>query len=569
MAPGPATRSPWRVEAVLSYAADAAAIMAYGVEGLTVRSCVLHDSGSGLTVRSAAGRVSRNILLEASELSDTGASGATGQGNVVTEAVGVILQGNRFGLLKSGASGDAVEDRSAGFVARYNWIEGGGRQLDLVDSGSGTDITADASYRRAVVYGNIFLEHAGSDNSQIVRYGGNSGSTANYRNGFLYFYNNTVVSLRTDSTTLLSLSTALERADVRNNILYTTAAGSTFSVVGGAGTLDATRNWIKSGMVVSAPGASTVINDDGSWRTGSAPGFVDLDARDFGLASGSGAIDTGGSLAAAVQSSYPLAGQYLPHRQAIPRPISGAIDIGAYESTAGPPPSGNQPPTVAITTPADGASASAPASFYLRAEASDSDGNIAQVDFFVNGLPLATEFYDPYEANLTNVGVGIYSVTAVATDTEGAKTTSAPITISVGGQPSAPEQLAAVADTYVRGGSYDDRNYGESPELQIKLNANVSLEREAFLRFDLGARTSVVSATLRLYGRLSLSQTVSAGVFTFAEQAGRSRVITWNGRPTTGSGPVATFDFSGATSTWYEVDMTAPSTTSWQRDGEA
>ena len=40
--------------------------------------------------------------------------------------------------LRAGAGGNNLKDRSAGLVVRYNWIEGGNRQLDLVETDSAT-----------------------------------------------------------------------------------------------------------------------------------------------------------------------------------------------------------------------------------------------------------------------------------------------------------------------------------------------------------------------------------------------------------------------------------------------
>ncbi len=47
--------------------------------------------------------------------------------------------------------------------------------------------------------------------------------------------NNTAVSTRGGNTTLLRLSTQDESADVRNNILYTTAAGNRLAMLNAAG----------------------------------------------------------------------------------------------------------------------------------------------------------------------------------------------------------------------------------------------------------------------------------------------------------------------------------------------
>ena len=65
----------------------------------------------------------------------------------------------------------------------------------------------DPRYRETHVYGNILIEPDGAGNSQIVHYGGDSGTTEEYRKGDLYFYNNTVISTRSGNTTLVRLST--------------------------------------------------------------------------------------------------------------------------------------------------------------------------------------------------------------------------------------------------------------------------------------------------------------------------------------------------------------------------
>ena len=73
----------------------------------------------------------------------------------------------------------------------------------------------------------------------------------------------------------------------------------------------------------------------------------------------------------------------------------------------------------------------APVNITLDATASDSDGTIQQVAFLVNGAPLATALTSPYSFAWNNVPAGTYTLTAVATDDDGAMTTSAPVTITV------------------------------------------------------------------------------------------------------------------------------------------
>lgn len=83
----------------------------------------------------------------------------------------------------------------------------------------------------------------------------------------------------------------------------------------------------------------------------------------------------------------------------------------------------NQPPAVAITSPAAGASFNPPASITIAADATD-DGSIAQVEFFVDGELIATDTTAPFTAAWNNVGSGAYGLTAKATDNKGAYTLS-------------------------------------------------------------------------------------------------------------------------------------------------
>jgi len=89
------------------------------------------------------------------------------------------------------------------------------------------------------------------------------------------------------------------------------------------------------------------------------------------------------------------------------------------------------PPTVALTSPTNGASFTAPATIPLVADASDSDGSITKVEFFQGATKLGEDFDAPYEFNWTGVAQGNYTLTARATDNLGVTTTSAGVTITV------------------------------------------------------------------------------------------------------------------------------------------
>jgi len=92
---------------------------------------------------------------------------------------------------------------------------------------------------------------------------------------------------------------------------------------------------------------------------------------------------------------------------------------------------GNAPPTVAVTSPQSGTVYTAPASIPLIAAASDSDGTVAQVTFFADGVALGTDATAPYALTWSNVPAGSYAITAIATDNIGAATVSAPVSVTV------------------------------------------------------------------------------------------------------------------------------------------
>jgi beta-glucanase (GH16 family) len=92
----------------------------------------------------------------------------------------------------------------------------------------------------------------------------------------------------------------------------------------------------------------------------------------------------------------------------------------------------NAAPTVSLTSPAAGATFSAPASLTIAATAADTDGTISKVEFYNGTALLATVTSSPYTYTWTGVAAGTYSLTAKATDNSGAVTTSAAVSVTVG-----------------------------------------------------------------------------------------------------------------------------------------
>jgi len=322
-----------------AYSSNAASIYIEKGDHIVIRNCEFHDCGNGFFCASGTS----DLLVEGCYIHDNGISGSIYEHNNYTEANGITFQFNRFGPLRAGCPGNNLKDRSAGCVIRYNWIESGNRQLDLVDSDT---LYTDPDYGATYVYGNILIEPDGAGNSQICHYGGDSGTTAEYRKGTLYFYNNTVVSTRSGNTTLFRLSTNEESADCRNNILYVTASGSALAMLDGDGMLTIRNLWSKAGWADSHSGLTGTITDNGGHVNGTTPGFVDFASQDFHLASASGCVDAAAALSAAVLPTHDLVEQYVAHQAVQARAVVSTRDIGAFEyGIAVPPPPPAPPPS--------------------------------------------------------------------------------------------------------------------------------------------------------------------------------------------------------------------------------
>ena len=83
----------------------------------------------------------------------------------------------------------------------------------------------------------------------------------------------------------------------------------------------------------------------------------------------------------------------------------------------------NIAPTVSVTGPSDGSSYNDGDVVTITVSASDSDGSIDSVEFFVDGTSVGVDATSPYDIDWT-IGVGTFNITAVATDNDGASTTS-------------------------------------------------------------------------------------------------------------------------------------------------
>ena len=215
---------------------------------------------------------------------------------------------------------------------RYNWIEGGNRQLDLVEGDDSDEIVRDPRYRRTFVYGNTLIEHVGDDNNQILHYGGDNGEEPLYRKGVLYFVNNTVVSHRSGTTTLARLSTNEESALIAGNILYATAPGANLAILDESGLVRLSRNWIRRGWVNSHERSFEGRVTGRANIDGESPGFTDFARQNFRPGSDSPCVNAGMPLRLPDDHELTLDWEFAAPRGARARKKQGAVDLGAFEA---------------------------------------------------------------------------------------------------------------------------------------------------------------------------------------------------------------------------------------------
>ncbi|MCB2377285.1 Ig-like domain-containing protein [Hymenobacter sp. BT635] len=110
----------------------------------------------------------------------------------------------------------------------------------------------------------------------------------------------------------------------------------------------------------------------------------------------------------------------------------------------------NTPPTVSLTSPANNASFTAPATLNITANAADVNGTVSKVEFYRGTTLLGTDTSAPYSFSWTNVAAGSYSLTAKATDNAGATTTSGAVNVTVNG-PATPTGYCATTTDFSYG----------------------------------------------------------------------------------------------------------------------
>jgi hypothetical protein len=312
---------------------------------ITIADNELTDCVMGVfsrTTDDGSGAITENLRLVGNVIRGHGIAGSESEHGTYTQGLGVVIEHNVYGPLRAGARGNAIKDRSAGLVVRYNRIEEGAHAIDLVEAEDFPRLAlARADYRTTLVYGNQIRKNG--DTGSVIHYGGDHyGSRPGelwgepiYRKGTLHFFHNTVI-VTGRGAAVFQLSTTEERAEVWNNtfVFASTVAEKSLRMsqsveppwVSG-GVLNFGRNWLSTGW-----------QDTDQWHTVAgqllmaAPLLTGLRSP---LVAG-GWVPQPGSLLvdAAVPGplSVPVAWQLDASGRSQPRAVHGAAaDLGAVE----------------------------------------------------------------------------------------------------------------------------------------------------------------------------------------------------------------------------------------------
>ncbi|WP_309381286.1 putative Ig domain-containing protein [Cerasicoccus frondis] len=159
--------------------------------------------------------------------------------------------------------------------------------------------------------------------------------------------------------------------------------------------------------------STAVVTDDGL-PTGSTLSYQWLQVSGPGIAQ----FENANALSSPVQ--FTVAGSYL---------LRLIVNDGEFNVTDTIELTVVNAPSVALSSPTDGSQFTVGAPITITAEATDADGAIVSVEFFVDNTSVDIDVEEPYTATFTPTSSGYQYLTAIATDNDG--NTGASATISV------------------------------------------------------------------------------------------------------------------------------------------
>jgi RHS repeat-associated protein len=193
------------------------------------------------------------------------------------------------------------------------------------------------------------------------------------------------------------------------------------------------------GVTITSPAANAVSVAPGSFTlSATASSSTSTIAKiDFYATDNATSTNTlVGTATTATNGSYSLTWNNVPvGNYNLTAVATDALGITTTSAATGVTAIANVPPGISLTSPAPNTTVTVPGSFTLTASATSSTSSIAKVDFYANdgstNTLIGTSSATPYTYTWSNVALGTYTLSAIATDTLNATTTSAPVSVTV------------------------------------------------------------------------------------------------------------------------------------------
>ena len=291
---------------------NGAGIRVTGGNDVIIRNCKITQCDMGIMCDN-----NRNLTIETSEIASNGTALFDGYSH------NLYLGGNnvtlRFCTIHDALNGQNCKSRAHYTELLYCWIaDSQDGEVGLVDAAE----TA-AANSHAVMIGNVVVSKprlSGYNSGRFIQFGQDLGGK---HTGTLFAFNNTFVA-GDGRIQFLSANASGANIVAANNIFY----GSDKIVGTGATAISGSNNWLPANASVPAAFSTTT--------PGSAPGFVDVAARNFHLIAASPCRDKGLDAVTFVDGAgvaHPGAPafEYVAPAQGRARVADGRLDLGAYE----------------------------------------------------------------------------------------------------------------------------------------------------------------------------------------------------------------------------------------------
>lgn len=300
-------------------------------DDVTIRDCVVHDCPHGIL---GADEGSGDITIEYCEIFHCGEGDGRHQIYISTnenDYPGSVFR-LQFCYIHDGTGGENVKSRAERSEIYYNWLDSPYyHNLELIGPDPAGGVAEGTAREDADVVGNVLIARRFGRNVRVGGDGTGQG-LGRYR-----FVNNTFIHLNDSPDSHIFPHFGVESVEMHNNLFYI-VSGTVLDDseadwvygrrVGGA------NNWVHSGARYPAEWTGTI--------TGTNPGLTNLAAGLLRPAPGSVLVDAGISSTVSPAGSpfpFPLAlpgyhppeGTFIMPGNGETRPVSGAVDIGAFE----------------------------------------------------------------------------------------------------------------------------------------------------------------------------------------------------------------------------------------------